>query len=181
MPHTLLLFGQCWGVLGNGWSRFRTCRVVPRQVSEGALTTLVSGVWIQWLKHVSGQFLVFVLQLFLHRSSSRLFHFNYFSYYIILRAVVDTTAYDINLMTCICARITVKSCLVLDQASHSSHPLMRSLGQIPTLYHPTIPCPSQSCLTLLPVDMTSMQNSCPLSELPLCPPLSLFIPIIRWN
>src|ERR1700726_234978 len=111
MPRTSLLFGRCWGALGNGWSRFRTCRVVPRQVSEGASMTLVPGVWIQWLKCVSRQFLVFVLQLFLHRPSSRLFHFNHFSYYIILRAVVDTTAYDINSITCIHARIAVKSCL----------------------------------------------------------------------
>src|ERR1700730_4291684 len=111
MPHTLLSFSQCWGALGNGWSWLRTCRVVPRRVGEGASTTLVSGVWIQWLKCISRQFLVFVLQLFLHRSSSRLFHFNYFSYYITLRAVVDTTAYDINSITHICARIAVESCL----------------------------------------------------------------------
>src|ERR1700719_1047228 len=111
MLHTSLLFGQCWGVLGNGWSRFRTCRVVPRRVSEGASTTLVSGVWIQWLKRVSGQFLVFVLQLFPHRSSLRIFHFYHFSYYIILQAVVDTTAYDINSITRIHARIAVESCL----------------------------------------------------------------------
>src|ERR1700731_1073970 len=104
-----LSFGRRWGALGNGWSWFRTCRVVPRQVGEGASMTLVSGVWIQWPKHVSGQFLVFVLQLFLHRSSSRLFHFNYFSYYITLRAVVDTTAYDINSITHIHTRITVES------------------------------------------------------------------------
>src|ERR1700730_1551933 len=109
MPRTSLSFGQCWGALGNGWTQFRTCRVVPRRVSEGASTTLVSGVWIQWLKCISGQFLVFVLQLFLHRSSSRLFHFNYFSYYITLQAVVDTTAYNINSITHIHTRIAVKS------------------------------------------------------------------------
>src|ERR1700726_222776 len=109
MPHTSLSFSRCWGVLGNGWSQFRTCRVVPRRVSEGASMTLVSGVWIQWLKHISGQFLVFVLQLFPHRSSSRLFCFYHFSYYIILRAVVDTTAYDINSITHICARIAVEN------------------------------------------------------------------------
>src|ERR1700731_2186829 len=107
MPRTSLSFGQCWGALGNGWSQFRTCRVVPRRVSEGASTTLVSGVWIPWLKCVSMQFLVFVLQLFLHRSYLRLFHFYHFSYYIILQAVVDTTAYDINSITCIHARVTV--------------------------------------------------------------------------
>src|ERR1700731_4887939 len=109
MLHTSLLFGQRWGALGNGWTRFRTCRVSSRRVSEGASMTLVSGVWIQWLKHVSRQFLIFVLQLFLCRFSSRLFHFYHFSYYIILRAVVDTIAYDINLITCICARIAVKN------------------------------------------------------------------------
>src|ERR1700730_18210311 len=109
MPCTSLSFSQRWGALGNGWTRFRTCRVVPRQVSEGASTTLVSGVWIQWLKCVSGQFLVFVLQLFLCRFSSRPFHFYHFSYYIILQAVVDTTAYDINSITRIRARIAVKN------------------------------------------------------------------------
>src|ERR1700730_9661939 len=111
MPHTSLSFGQCWGALGNEWSQFRTCKVVSRRVSEGASMTLDFGVWIRWLKHISGQFLVFVLQLFLCRSSLRLFHFNYFLYYIISEAVVDTTAYNINSITHICTRITVESCL----------------------------------------------------------------------
>src|ERR1700719_943376 len=109
MPHTSLSFGRHWGALGNGWTQFRTCRVSSRRGSEGASMTLVSGVWIQWLKCVSGQFLIFVLQLFLCKFSSRLFHFYHFSYYIILRAVVDTTAYDINSITHIRARIAVEN------------------------------------------------------------------------
>ena len=113
--------------------------MTSRGVSEGALMILRIGVWIWWLKCVSGQFLVFVLQLFLCRSSLILFHFNYFSYYIISEAVVDTTAYNINLITCFHTRITVESCLGHLTGCHIAATLSCSL-QVKSLPH-VVPLP----------------------------------------